>query len=406
MGVVWKARDNHLDRFVALKVLPSDKVVDGERMRRFVQEAKAASALNHPNIIHIYDVAETDGVPFIAMEYVAGKTLGEIIGRKGLRLNETLKFAIQIADALARAHNAGTIHRDLKPSNIMVDEHGLIKVLDFGLAKLTERVSGELGATATIQSDEKPSTAEGTIIGTVAYMSREQAEGKPVDARSDIFSFGSVMYEMLTGQRAFRGDSRLSTLSAILRDEPHPVSVVVPDVPRDLEKIISHCMRKDPVRRFQHMDDVKTLLEELKEESESGKLSAPVRVAPPLRHGRMWWLLALALLLVTVSLRLCQYRVGSLLRLPVRENMASRRRCRAAATGWYTSDLWLIATSGGYRVRARTITSRRPRSGLHPPWMTRSLNFLRTERESSSPPLVPVPMSFGPAPAVAVSGHR
>jgi serine/threonine protein kinase len=241
MGVVWKARDNHLDGFVALKILPADKVVDKERLRRFVQEAKAASALNHPNIIHIYDVAETDGVPFVAMEYVAGRTLGEMIGRKGMR-DEVLKYAVQIADALARAHSAGIVHRDLKPSNIMVDEHGLVKVLDFGLAKLSEHVSGELGATATIQSDEKPGTAEGTIVGTVAYMSPEQAEGKPIDTRSDIFSFGSVLYEMVTGQRAFRGDSKLSTLSAILKEDPRLVSSVAADVARDLEKVISRCL--------------------------------------------------------------------------------------------------------------------------------------------------------------------
>src|SRR6195256_477129 len=138
MGVVYKARDTHLNRFVAIKVLPPEKVADPERKRRFVQEAKAASALNHPNIVHIYDIAEADGIQFIAMEYVPGKTLDLMIGRKGLRLNETLKCAIQIADALARAHSAGIIHRDLKPSNIMVNEHGLVKVLDFGLAKLTE----------------------------------------------------------------------------------------------------------------------------------------------------------------------------------------------------------------------------------------------------------------------------
>jgi Tol biopolymer transport system component len=300
MGVVWKARDNHLDRFVALKVLPPDKVVDAERMRRFVQEAKAASALNHPNIIHIYDVAETDGVPFIAMEYVAGKTLDQLIGRKGLRLNESLKYAIQIADALARAHAAGIIHRDLKPSNIMVDDHGLVKVLDFGLAKLTERVTGELGATATIQLDEKPGTAEGTIVGTVAYMSPEQAEGMTLDARSDIFSFGSVLYEMVTGSRAFHGDSKLSTLSAILKDDPKAVSSVLPDVPYDLEKIISRCLRKDPERRLQHMDDVKTLLEELKEESDSGKVTAAATVSAPSRRAHIW-LPALVLLLLAVS---------------------------------------------------------------------------------------------------------
>jgi len=161
MGVVWKARDTHLDRFVALKTLSAERLADPERKRRFVQEAKAAPALNHPNIVHIYDIAEADGVQFIAMEYVAGKTLGESIGRRGLRLNEVLKYAVQIADALARAHAAGIIHRDLKPSNLMVDDHGLVKVLDFGLAKLAETATGEFGETATIRAPEGPQHGRG-----------------------------------------------------------------------------------------------------------------------------------------------------------------------------------------------------------------------------------------------------
>src|SRR5712671_2575635 len=160
MGVVYKARDTHLDRFVAIKVLPPEKVADPERMRRFVQEAKAASALNHPNIVHIYDIAESDGIQFIAMEYVPGKTLDQMIGRKGLRLNETLKFTVQIADALAKAHSAGIIHRDLKPSNVMVTTDGLVKILDFGLAKLIEPISGDFGDTATMRAEENPDTAE------------------------------------------------------------------------------------------------------------------------------------------------------------------------------------------------------------------------------------------------------
>src|SRR3954452_1587216 len=157
MGVVWKARDTHLDRFVALKTLPVETLADPERKRRFVQEAKAASALNHPNIVHIYDIAEADGTQFIAMEYVSGKTLDQMIGRKGLRLNETLKYAVQVADALSKAHTAGIVHRDLKPSNVMVTTDGLVKLLDFGLAKLTER--GEFDATATMGAEEKPDTA-------------------------------------------------------------------------------------------------------------------------------------------------------------------------------------------------------------------------------------------------------
>src|SRR6185437_3700858 len=215
MGVVWKARDTHLDRFVALKTLPADRMADPERKRRSVQEAKAASALNHANIVHIYDVAEADGIQFISMEYVPGKTLDQLIGRKGLRLNEALKYSIQIADALTEAHVAGIIHRDLKPSNIIVGSNGQVKVLDFGLAKLTE-ATGELGETATMPAQNGPSTEGGVIFGTVAYMSPEQAEGKKVDARSDIFSFGSMLYEVVTGRQAFHGNSKVSTLSAIL----------------------------------------------------------------------------------------------------------------------------------------------------------------------------------------------
>ncbi len=187
MGVVYKARDLHLDRFVALKILPAEKVADPDRKRRFVQEAKAASALNHPNIIHIYDIALEAGVDFIAMEYVEGKTLDERIGHRGLPLNDTLKHAVQIADALAKAHSAGIIHRDLKPSNIMVNEDETVKILDFGLAKLTEKVTaGELAVTATaVEAGEKPVTQKGVIVGTVAYLSPEQAEGKEVDPRTD-----------------------------------------------------------------------------------------------------------------------------------------------------------------------------------------------------------------------------
>src|SRR5437899_7338016 len=230
MGVVYKARDTHLDRFVAIKVLPPEKVADPERRRRFTQEAKAASALNHPNIITIHDIDEADGMYFISMEFVAGKTLGGLIPRHGMRLGELLKYAIQIADALARAHAAGIIHRDLKPGNIMVTEQGLVKVLDFGLAKLTETAPlNENDATCTLRQPQ-PVTEEGTIVGTVAYMSPEQAEGKMVDAPSDIFSFGSVMYEMLTGRRAFQHDTKAATIAAILREDPKPASQITEEL--------------------------------------------------------------------------------------------------------------------------------------------------------------------------------
>jgi serine/threonine protein kinase len=298
MGEVYKARDLHLDRFVALKILPAEKVADPDRKQRFVQEAKAASALNHPDIIHIYDIASEAGVDFIAMEYVEGKTLHERIGRRGLPLNDTLKYSVQIADALAKAHSAGIIHRDLKPTNIMVNEDDSVKILDFGLAKLTEKVkAGEFTSTATVESGGKPVTEKGVIVGTVAYLSPEQAEGKEVDPRSDIFSFGSVLYEMITGRRAFQGDSRIATISAVLNKEPDPLGT---DIPYDLEKIIMRCLRKDPARRFQTMADLKVALQDLKEDSESGKLSAAT-LAVPRRKRRTWLFTAVALVLLVIA---------------------------------------------------------------------------------------------------------
>jgi len=290
MGVVYKARDTHLDRLAALKVLPPERVSDSDRKRRFIQEAKAASALNHPSIITIYDIDQAEGIDFIAMEYVAGKTLDELIPRKGMRLSLALKYAVQIADALARAHGAGIIHRDLKPSNVMVDEHGLVKVLDFGLAKLTETAGPEAETAAT-------RTGEGTVLGTAAYMSPEQAEGKHIDTRSDIFSFGSMLYEMLTGQRAFRGDTRASTIASILREDPKPISQVAEGLPRDAEKIVRRCLRKDPEHRFQTMADLRVALEELKEESDSGMLET---VGVEKKRG-IPWILTTAVLVVALS---------------------------------------------------------------------------------------------------------
>src|SRR4029077_11698691 len=205
MGVVYKAVDSHLDRPVAIKVLVAS-AVSADREKRFVQEAKAASSLNHANIVTIYDIdtQDIDGQPvrYIAMEYVAGETLDHLIGRKGMPVRTALKYAAQIADARATAHAAGIVRRDLKPSTVMITARGLVKVLDCGLAKLNETPEADVFA-ETVHGDGIPLTEEGTILGTVAYMSPEQAEGKRVDARSDIFSFGSVLYEMVTGRRAF-----------------------------------------------------------------------------------------------------------------------------------------------------------------------------------------------------------
>lgn len=300
MGEVFKARDTRLNRLAAIKILPADKMADANRKARFVQEAQTASSLNHPNIVTIYGIDRDDAVDFIAMEFIPGRTLDQVVARRGLKLADTLKYSIQIADALAAAHAAGVVHRDLKPANVMITENGLVKVLDFGLAKLAEPSQAPVeGATRTIQVNA-PLTEEGTVLGTVSYMSPEQAEGKPVDARSDIFSFGSMLYEMVTGKRAFQGDSKMSTISSILRDDPKLGSSSGSDaVPRDLEKIIARCLRKDVSRRFQHMDDVKIALQELKEESDSGSLVSSQ--VPKRKPNHLPWAMAAAGVLIACA---------------------------------------------------------------------------------------------------------
>jgi len=290
MGAVYKAQDTHLDRIVAVKVLPKEKLSDPERKQRFVQEAKAASSLNHPNIIVVHDITSDHGLDFMVMEYVEGQTLDQLIGRKGMKLKDALACAVQIADGLAKAHAAGIVHRDLKPTNIMVTDEGRVKILDFGLAKLIEDMQASpAGPTMTLGHPEKPQTEEGFIMGTVAYMSPEQAEGKKIDARSDVFSFGSVLYEMLTGQKAFSRETRMSSLAAILNEDPKPAAQIDDTLPSDIAQALARCLRKDPQRRWQNMSDLKVVLEDLKEDSESGKLRAP-QAAVSLRkiHPLIW----------------------------------------------------------------------------------------------------------------------
>ena len=277
MGEIWKAQDTRLNRIVAIKILTEASAGDPERRRRFIQEAQAASALNHPNIITIHDIISEGNAEYMVMEYVQGKTLIDVIPKGGLRVPQVLKYAVQMTDALQTAHSAGIIHRDLKPGNVMVTETGLVKILDFGLAKLTDNsplsqnaAPGQSDATQTI--NQAPLTVEGSIIGTVSYMSPEQAQGKRVDSRSDIFSLAVVLYEMVTGARAFAGDSALSTLSAILRDEARPIPEVAPDTPPQLDQVIHRCLRKNPDQRFQTMKEVQVALGSLKHESDSGML--------------------------------------------------------------------------------------------------------------------------------------
>ncbi len=271
MGQVLKARDTRLNRMVAIKLLNASTGDAGGRSR-LLREAQAASSLNHPNIVAVYDILSQDDCDVIVMEYVEGTTLAEQIGRKGIAVRDGLSYLIQIAGALSAAHAAGIVHRDVKPRNVMVTTAGVAKVLDFGLAQVEHRFDPE-GETATI-------TTPGTIAGTFLYMSPEQAEGRKVDARSDIFAFGSLLYEMLSGRPAFPGESRLAILGAILHQDPPPLSGLRADIPLELERLTRRCLRKDPARRWQSMEDVRILLEELRD--------APAAPGPVNARPRSW----------------------------------------------------------------------------------------------------------------------
>jgi len=260
MGVVYKARDKHLDRWVAVKVLRADKVVDQERKRRFIHEAKWASSLNHPNVITIHDIGEENEVIYMVMEYVGGKSLHDLIPEEGLPVEIAMKYAAQIADALAVAHRAGIVHRDLKPANIMVNERELVKILDFGLAKLVEPETYDEAETRTMRRPQ-PQTQDGMLMGSAPYMSPEQAEAQPVDARTDIFSIGVVLYEMLTGHRPFRAPSTVGLLAAILREEPRSLRLLNRTVPDWVEGIVHRCLAKDRDSRYQNGAELKKALE-------------------------------------------------------------------------------------------------------------------------------------------------
>ena len=264
MGEVYRAEDTKLDRQVALKVLPAAAADDDERVRRFVQEAKAASALNHPNILTVFEIGSVDGVRYIATEFVNGQTLRDCLNGEPLTLRAALDIFAQAAAALTAAHDAGIVHRDIKPENIMVRSDGLVKVLDFGLAKLTDRspaVASSEDATRALVN-----TRPGMVMGTVAYMSPEQARGKETDARTDVWSLGVVMFEMLTRRCPFEGDGPMDIVSSILKDPTPVLRTVAPDLPRQLERIIDKTLRKDRDQRYQHIKDLQIDLDDLREE--------------------------------------------------------------------------------------------------------------------------------------------
>jgi eukaryotic-like serine/threonine-protein kinase len=282
MGEVFLAEDAELERRAALKILPAEVATDAERIRRFMQEAKAASALNHPNILTIYEIGAENGRRFIASEYITGETLRRKIETQKLTLGESVEIAVQIAAALDAAHSLGIVHRDIKPENVMIRPDGLVKILDFGIAKLTEKSAASVDAeAATIQAGTSP----GMIIGTATYMSPEQARGKKVDFRSDIFSFGILLYEMLTGRPPFTGENAIDTIGSILHREFTPVRQFLPEIPSEIERILNKMLKKDADERYQTTRDLLIDLKEFRQESEfqkrlgisssSGAFSAP-----------------------------------------------------------------------------------------------------------------------------------
>jgi dipeptidyl aminopeptidase/acylaminoacyl peptidase len=274
MGEVYRARDSRLDRVVAIKVLPTSYSADTERLQRFVQEARSAAALNHPNILSIFDIGEERGAPYIVSELLEGQTLRERIRSGPLTSRKAIDYALQVARGLAAAHEKGIVHRDLKPENLFLTNDDRVKILDFGLAKLTRPETNAGGEEPTLQVNTEP----GQVMGTVGYMSPEQVRGKAADHRSDIFAFGAILYEMLSGQRAFQGETAADTMSAILKEEPADLSETARNVPPALERMVRHCLEKNPAQRFQSTGDLAFNLEALTDTSVGSKTSAQAAI--------------------------------------------------------------------------------------------------------------------------------
>ncbi len=289
MGEVYRARDTQLGRDVAIKVILSSFAVDKDRLRRFEQEACAAGALNHPNVLIVHDISTHDGAPYVVSELLEGETLRKRIAGTPLGQRRAIDYALQIANGLAAAHEKGIIHRDLKPDNIFVTNDGRIKILDFGLAKLTQLDGGQA---QTDIPTRRVDTDPGVVMGTVGYMSPEQLKGRAVDQRSDIFSFGAIVYEMLSGRRAFHGESAAETMSAILKEDPAELSDSNKSVSPALERLVNHCLEKNPEGRFHSARDVAFALEALSGSTPISDQTVAMAVAAPRRWARRELMLA------------------------------------------------------------------------------------------------------------------
>jgi tetratricopeptide (TPR) repeat protein len=303
MGIVYKAEDTRLHRCVALKFLPDDVAEDPQVLARFEREAQAASALNHPNICTIHEVDEQNGIAFIVMELLEGETLKHHIAGKALAHGEILDLGAEIADGLDAAHRKGIVHRDIKPANIFVTERGTAKILDFGLAKLSQGPGSVGGATELQETVDEALTSPGTAIGTIAYMSPEQARGEELDSRTDLFSFGAVLYEMATGVLAFPGNTTAIVFDGILNRTPTPLALVNPDLPAELERIIAKALMKDRKLRYQNAADIRTDLKQLRQESESEKLRTALKTQSTSSKGRLWRVVVPAVVVACILAR-------------------------------------------------------------------------------------------------------
>ncbi|HEX9149886.1 MAG TPA: serine/threonine-protein kinase, partial [Thermoanaerobaculia bacterium] len=367
MGEVYRARDSRLGRDVALKVLPQELSEDRDRLSRFEQEARSASALNHPNIVTVHDIGRSDSTSYIAMELVDGRTLRELAAPGPMPTRRILGIAAQIAEGLAKAHAAGIVHRDLKPENVMVSKDGFVKILDFGLAKLVEPESGGLSVMPTLA---KPETHPGVVMGTVAYMSPEQASGEPVDFRSDQFSLGSILYEITSGQRPFQKKTAAETMSAIIREEADPIGKVRPEVPPPLRWIVERCLAKDPEERYASTRDLARELASVRDHvSEiTGAAEPPIDLGPrPLKRVRRSTVLATVFLLLlfgvvggwlVASKRLPKTSAPTFHRLTFRSGSLQNARFTPDGQTIVYGATWAGEKSGLYAVRPESPESR------------------------------------------------
>jgi len=399
MGEVYRARDTRLDRTVAVKILPSHLSADPDVRQRFDREARTISSFSHPNICVLYDVGHQDGIDYLVMEYLEGQTLADRLRKGPLPVHQVLNYGVEICEGLERAHRSGVVHRDLKPGNIMLAKTG-VKLMDFGLAKplpTSPAASSSLTETMTTPVGSHPLTAQGTVVGTFQYMSPEQVEGKPADARSDIFALGAVLYEMVTGRRAFEGKTAASSMAAVLERDPAPISSLQPMAPPLLECLIRTCLTKDPDDRWQTAHDVKL---QLKQIADGGSQTAAVAVVPPQGRGRnLWpWVLVGILGLVAVAAMVTAYLAGQrqspVLRVEINPpdkmqfNLAGDNAGPAAISPDGRYLVFSANGSAGTRLYLRSLDSISPQpltgteGGMFPFWSpdSRSIAFFTGEK--------------------------